>query len=462
MLRNTVLAADDESPSSGRGDGLAAAWALRARRRRHVYEQFELGHDRGSSHGRTRIFRLAYPEAEWVRLAQEALAGWRALEAESGEDLLGLYGLVELAASRGRARARRSTRAASRIGCSTRDEARRVGVVAARGLDRALPAGRRRRAAPTARAARSSRRPASRRGRTARRVGRRARRRRRRRHRRLVGPRRSCPRLPVSVTRETVAYFGREGPPPPSVVELDARRAATAMYALHDPVHGLKAGATTRGTPADPDAEGGPDPAIVERIAAWVRARFPDVDPEPVDAETCLYTTHRRRALRPRAARPGRRRLRLLGPRLQVRARGRRAARGARPRARLIAVAMPFYQRLGDVPRKRHVQFRDNGTLLTEEVMGLEGFTGNESILYHLQSPCRVMELGGFEPIEREEWVPDAARAPALQDVRHRARGRRRDHRPSPADVERRRRDLALPARPARWTTSSATARATR
>jgi homogentisate 1,2-dioxygenase len=68
---------------------------------------------------------------------------------------------------------------------------------------------------------------------------------------------------------------------------------------------------------------------------------------------------------------------------------------------------MPFYQRLGDVPRKRHIQFRENGTLLTEEVMGLEGFTGNESILYHLQSPCRVMELGGFEPIKRQEWVPD-------------------------------------------------------
>ena len=62
---------------------------------------------------------------------------------------------------------------------------------------------------------------------------------------------------------------------------------------------------------------------------------------------------------------------------------------------------MPFYQRLGDVPRKRHIQFRDNGTLLTEEVMGLEGFTGNESILYHLQSPCRVMELGPFVPTER-------------------------------------------------------------
>jgi len=68
---------------------------------------------------------------------------------------------------------------------------------------------------------------------------------------------------------------------------------------------------------------------------------------------------------------------------------------------------MPFYQRLGDVPRKRHIQFRDNGTLLTEEVMGLEGFSGNESILYHLTSPCRVEKLGGFETIERKEWVPD-------------------------------------------------------
>src|SRR5262245_64707532 len=69
---------------------------------------------------------------------------------------------------------------------------------------------------------------------------------------------------------------------------------------------------------------------------------------------------------------------------------------------------MPMYHRLGDVPRKRHIQFRDNGTLLNEEVFGLEGFSGNESILYHLQSPVRIRELGGFEPIERAEWVPEA------------------------------------------------------
>jgi homogentisate 1,2-dioxygenase len=68
---------------------------------------------------------------------------------------------------------------------------------------------------------------------------------------------------------------------------------------------------------------------------------------------------------------------------------------------------VPTYEIRGDVPKKRHVQFRDNGTLLTEEVMGLEGFDGNESILYHLTSPCRVTEVGEFDPIERDEWVPE-------------------------------------------------------
>src|SRR5688500_10823086 len=73
------------------------------------------------------------------------------------------------------------------------------------------------------------------------------------------------------------------------------------------------------------------------------------------------------------------------------------------------------YHSLGQIPQKRHVQFRDpeassaNGDapLLVEEVIGFEGFSGNESILYHLWSPCRVREVGGFEPITREEWVPD-------------------------------------------------------
>ncbi len=66
------------------------------------------------------------------------------------------------------------------------------------------------------------------------------------------------------------------------------------------------------------------------------------------------------------------------------------------------------YHRLGDVPAKRHTQFRTNGRLLVEEVMGYEGFSGNESILYHVESPCRIADAGKFTPIEHREWVPDA------------------------------------------------------
>jgi homogentisate 1,2-dioxygenase len=65
------------------------------------------------------------------------------------------------------------------------------------------------------------------------------------------------------------------------------------------------------------------------------------------------------------------------------------------------------YASLGQVPPKRHAQTRHNGRLLVEEVMGYEGFSGNESILYHLHSPCRLDEVGSFTPLVREEWLPD-------------------------------------------------------
>ena len=69
------------------------------------------------------------------------------------------------------------------------------------------------------------------------------------------------------------------------------------------------------------------------------------------------------------------------------------------------------YASLGKIPAKRHVQVRSNGggsPLLVEEVMGYEGFSGNESILLHLQSPCRLDTVGAFRSIERDEWVPNA------------------------------------------------------
>jgi homogentisate 1,2-dioxygenase len=69
------------------------------------------------------------------------------------------------------------------------------------------------------------------------------------------------------------------------------------------------------------------------------------------------------------------------------------------------------YVSLGEVPAKRHAQvWRGQNSarrLLVEEVLGYEGFSGNESILYHLNSPCRLDRVGGFRPLVREEWVPE-------------------------------------------------------
>ncbi len=66
------------------------------------------------------------------------------------------------------------------------------------------------------------------------------------------------------------------------------------------------------------------------------------------------------------------------------------------------------YVSLGEVPPKRHAQTRGpGGGLLVEEVLGYEGFSGNESILYHLQSPCRIADTRPFVPITRTEWLPD-------------------------------------------------------
>ena len=54
---------------------------------------------------------------------------------------------------------------------------------------------------------------------------------------------------------------------------------------------------------------------------------------------------------------------------------------------------MPFYHCIGEIPHKRHTQFRrPDGGLFREEVMGLEGFHGRQSILYHHYLPPRVLK----------------------------------------------------------------------
>ena len=53
---------------------------------------------------------------------------------------------------------------------------------------------------------------------------------------------------------------------------------------------------------------------------------------------------------------------------------------------------MPYYTKLGNLPNKRHIQFRrPDGYLYSEEVFGTEGFVGPTSTLYHIHPPTQVM-----------------------------------------------------------------------
>jgi sarcosine oxidase len=60
-----------------------------------VLDQFEAGHGRGSSHGSSRIFRLAYPEMTYVHLAQKARGLWQELERETSRRVLRVTGAVD-------------------------------------------------------------------------------------------------------------------------------------------------------------------------------------------------------------------------------------------------------------------------------------------------------------------------------------------------------------------------------
>ncbi|MBV8256924.1 MAG: FAD-dependent oxidoreductase [Actinobacteria bacterium] len=269
--------------------GCAAAWALAdAGAEVTLHEQFELDHTRGSSHGRSRIVRYAYHDPYWIPLAREARDAWRELEAESGETLLELLGLVELAPSRelGSAPALEQAGVEFEVGpvegivapdgwttlrepsggVIHADRARLVLLDAARSRGAEVVLGSRVASADDLDADAVVVTAGS-------------------------WVRDFAPDLPVRVTRETVTYFRHDGPPLPSIVEVSPETGLHQMYALHDPVHGLKAGVHHGGAEVDPDDEGGPDPEIAARTVAWVRERLPGVDPEPLGSETCLYTT---------------------------------------------------------------------------------------------------------------------------------------------------------------------------
>src|SRR3954464_3435397 len=67
---------------------------------------------------------------------------------------------------------------------------------------------------------------------------------------------------------------------------------------------------------------------------------------------------------------------------------------------------MPYYRSVGDLPRKRHTQFRQpDGALYAEELMGVEGFSSDASLLYHRHLPTAIVSSEVFD-------APSFARQP--------------------------------------------------
>lgn len=272
-----------------------------------LFEQFETGHRRGSSHGTSRIFRLSYRDPHFVALAQDARRAWDALERSSGHSLRMILGGFDVGAGieanvralsacdapfelvDGAAAARRWPHLGFEPGEPVVFQPD-AGIVAADRAWRALTGAAASAGAAVLEGVRVERLEVVDGGvdvvagdRTV-----------RARVAVVTAGSWAAPllaaagiELPVRVTRETVAYYPVDGPPPEPLVEWGE----PSFYGLAAPALGLKAGVHHAGLEADPDVPGDPDPGRVAEISDWVARRYPRARPEPAAAETCMYTS---------------------------------------------------------------------------------------------------------------------------------------------------------------------------
>ncbi len=71
---------------------------------------------------------------------------------------------------------------------------------------------------------------------------------------------------------------------------------------------------------------------------------------------------------------------------------------------------MPIYHHLGQLPPKRHTQFRQaDGSLYHEQLFGTVGFDGMSSLMYHLNRPTGVKEIVG-----KRDLTPGIAEAKTI------------------------------------------------
>jgi sarcosine oxidase len=294
--------------------GSSTAWWL-ARRGHDVVllERFEAGHDRGSSHGVARIFRHAYDDAHYVRMAKESLSLWRELEDDAGQVLVELTGCIDHGPAPVIERV-----AAALIGESVAREVLDPEVASRRWpgmrFDDAVlfhPEGGRCLADATVRALQDR---AAAHGAVVR-FG--------------VGPASlevngagdgvvvrgadeswaarvavvtaggwvrevlgSVASVPATVTLEQVQHFTPLDPAQQWPSFLHHRAGAPLVYGLLSSGEGMKVDEHHAGRPIDPETDSREaDPVRRAAVADYVREWFPGLDPTPVHTATCLYTT---------------------------------------------------------------------------------------------------------------------------------------------------------------------------
>ena len=69
---------------------------------------------------------------------------------------------------------------------------------------------------------------------------------------------------------------------------------------------------------------------------------------------------------------------------------------------------MPAYYKLGDIPHKRHTQFRKpDGSLYSEQLFSTEGFSNDYSLLYHVYPPTQIIKTE--KPVDVKPQIAEAA-----------------------------------------------------
>lgn len=290
--------------------GSATAWALaESGVPAVVVEQFGPEHDRGSSHGRSRIFRLAYPDPAYVRMAAEALPLWQRVQDESGRRLLDPTGALdfgdpasvgEVAATLaaegirhemlsaaeaderwpgfrletdvlhqpdgGRLRARHCL-----LAFREQAEERGVELRFGDGVEAITPSGDGVEVATASGTIRASSvvvtagawLPS------------------------LLGG--TVPLPDLTVTRESVFHFTPRVDRGEMMPFIDHR--SPFMYGLHSPGEGTKVAEHHAGPQVDPDSDGPVDPAARDRVVDYVKKWLPGLDPSPHHEQACLYTS---------------------------------------------------------------------------------------------------------------------------------------------------------------------------